>query len=122
MEYASLVWMGASSTHLNTLDRVQQRVECIINSGQQSRTSRRLQQLSHRRDVSAAACIYRIHTTECPSTLSELLPQAITRRSNTRLNSLLPTHALALPLPPGVRAHNTLTDIDRSFMNRGVNL
>ena len=63
-----------------------------------------------------------MHTTECPSTLSELLPQAITRRSNTRLNSLLPTHALALPLPPGVRAHNTLTDFDRYFMNRGVNL
>lgn len=68
MEYAPLVWMGAASSHLLKLDKVQRRALHII--GPQTL----LPSLSVRRTVSAMTYLYKLQCIDGPPQLLALIP------------------------------------------------
>ena len=68
LEYAHLVWMGATRTHLQQLDRVQRRALHILGPGVV------LQSLQARRMVGALTYIYKLMCMDGPSTLRSLVP------------------------------------------------
>ena len=77
MEYSSLAWMGAASTHLNKLDSVQARaIEIIGVSEEAASTDFNIKTLKHRRNVASATLMYKMRTDYCPEKLIELCPSS----------------------------------------------
>ena len=71
LEYAPLVWKGASASNLAQLDKVQRKAMKIIGPGVL------LQSLAVRRMVSALAYIYKLHCLTGPPQLVALLPNRL---------------------------------------------
>ena len=63
MEYSPLTWGGAAPTHLGILDKMQRRVERLINGDDRESN---LQSLQHRRDVAGLTAIYKIQERDVP--------------------------------------------------------
>jgi len=78
MEYAPLIWMGAASSHLSRLDRVQARAEKIIGA------SVTLPSLGSRRTMAALSYIYKLHTVTTPPQLPRILPAPLSPPRNPR--------------------------------------
>ena len=68
LEYAPLVWMGAASSHLARLDRVQKRAMAIIGPGAL------LQSLCHRRIVSGLVYLHKLQCIPGPPQLTAMIP------------------------------------------------
>ena len=68
LKYAPLVWMGAASSHLARLDRVQKRAMAIIGPGAL------LQSLCHRRIVSGLVYLYKLQCIPGPPQLIAIIP------------------------------------------------
>ena len=58
MEFSPLTWVGAASTHMELLNKVQRRAERIIYGDQNENTN--FDTLQHRRDVAGLSVIYKI--------------------------------------------------------------
>ena len=81
LEYAPLIWIGASSSHLSRLDRVQHRALGIIGPGAI------LPSLAIRRTVAALACLYKLQVITGPPQLLEVLPARRQQSANPRTRS-----------------------------------
>ena len=68
LKYATLVWMGAASSHLALFDRVQKRGMAIIGPGAL------LQSLCHRRIVSGLVYLYKLQCIPRPPQLTAMIP------------------------------------------------
>ena len=68
LEYCPLVWMGAASSHLAKLDKVQQRAMRMIGPGTL------LPSLEIRRTVAALSYLYKLQYITGPSQLTDLVP------------------------------------------------
>lgn len=71
MEYLSPIWMGASQSDLNKLDRINARACKLIGS----KVSGSLQTLHHRRGVASFCMMYRMTHNIAPAPLQALCPQ-----------------------------------------------
>ncbi|KAI8485838.1 hypothetical protein Bbelb_363900 [Branchiostoma belcheri] len=130
MEYASLCWMSAPATSLGLLDSVQRRALKIIGTNEQeARLTLNIPSLQHRRQVAAAALLYKMHTDTCPAGLKTMLTKPYTFRRTTRTSLAMPTHALAQPVSrtgrtfihTGVQIWNQLPDtIVGNIYNNGL--
>ncbi|KAI8480817.1 hypothetical protein Bbelb_414520 [Branchiostoma belcheri] len=116
MEYASLCWMSAPATSLGLLDSVQRRALKIIGTNEQeARLTLNIPSLQHRRQVAAAALLYKMHTDTCPAGLKTMLPKPYTFRRTTRTSLAMPTHALAQPV-------SRTSSTGRTFIHSGVQI
>ncbi|KAI8484255.1 hypothetical protein Bbelb_380400 [Branchiostoma belcheri] len=69
----------------------------------------------HRRQVAAAALLYKMHTDSCPAGLKTMLPKPYTLRRTTRTSLAMPTHALAQPV-------SRTSSTGRTFIHSGVQI
>ena len=111
MEHACLSWMSASPTVLNQLDSIEQKALKIIGVNQATAcTEVALPSLQHRREVAAVTVLYKMHTSNCPRDLQELLPCPYTSASSS-----MPNHALAMP-------HAKTSTLDRTFLHSAIRI
>ncbi|KAI8511965.1 hypothetical protein Bbelb_110650 [Branchiostoma belcheri] len=116
MEYASLCWMSAPVTSPVLLDSVQRRALKIIGTDEQeARLTLNILSLQHRRQVAAAALLYKMHTDTCPAGLKMLLPKPYTLRRTTRTSLAMPSHALTQPV-------SRTSSTGRTFIHTGVKI
>lgn len=93
MEYCPTVWMGATATHLSTLDSIQQRASKIIGP------AARLPSLSSRREVKALSYLYKLHCPETHAALKTMRPPRLVlddSRSQTRSRRAIRAHPCPL--------------------------
>ena len=86
LEYCPLVWMGAASSHLAKLDKVQQRAMRMIGRGTL------LPSLEIRRTVAALSYLYKLQFITGPSQLTDLVPPfagPVSQPPKTRHQSLV---------------------------------
>lgn len=81
LEYAPLVWLSATDTHLKRLDRVQKRAMTIIGPGTL------LQSLGARRTVAGLSFLYKLHCIPGPQQLTAMLPPPAEPIRNARTRS-----------------------------------
>eukprot|EP00117_Sycon_ciliatum_P006569 scpid70576/ scgid6250/ Probable RNA-directed DNA polymerase from transposon X-element; Reverse transcriptase len=96
LEYAPLVWMGAASSHLARLDRVQKRAMAIIGPGAL------LQSLCHRRIVSGLVYLYKLQCIPGPPQLTAMIPPPANHVEARRTRS---------QPPPGQQHHVQLQQV-----------
>lgn len=109
LEYAPLVWMSATDTHLKRLDRVQKKAMRIIGPGTL------LQSLSARRTVAGLSYLYKLHSVPGPPQLTAMVPPPAPLILNARTRTQLDRRArhnfqLQSPLPT-----NSPNYLQRSF-------
>ena len=74
MEYSPLVWSSCPPSYLRILDKIQERVQRLVNSKTQNEYPIRFQSLKHRRNVSGLCVFYKIHIKKSPHLTSLTLP------------------------------------------------
>ncbi|KAI8489115.1 hypothetical protein Bbelb_331000 [Branchiostoma belcheri] len=80
---------------------------------QETRWALNIPSLQHRRQVAAAALLYKMHTDTCPAGLKTMLPKPYTLRRTTRTSLAMPSHA-----QPVFRTSST----GRTFIHTGVQI
>lgn len=100
LEYADILWAGASDTDLSKLDKLQsEAIRCITGATANSslqllREETMWQSLSERRDYHCLQFMFKLTKGEGPRYLSTLLPQAVGEKTHYSLRS---RHNLSIP-------------------------
>ncbi|KAI8502152.1 hypothetical protein Bbelb_197400 [Branchiostoma belcheri] len=90
-------------------------LKIIGTNEQEARLTLNIPSLQHRRQVAAAALLYKMHTDTCPAGLKTMLPKPYTFRRTTRTSLAMPTHALAQPV-------SRTSSTGRTFIHSGVQI
>jgi hypothetical protein len=77
LEYASNVWMGADTSHLKKLDKIQERALKIMQITKSERKKYKIHPLEERREINALTTLYKMHLKSCPTLLKKLLPSPL---------------------------------------------
>ena len=109
IEYASSVWIDATTTSLAQLDSIQNRAKRVISLPSNEYEDHRIQPLSHRRAVWAANLFYRMFYKEAPELLCQLMPDI--HVYDPRLRRSVRSHDLAVEVP-----RSNLVSHARSFL------
>lgn len=96
VEYASLVWSSCPPSHLQLLDKVQERMLRLVNSKRPENQPMLFQALQHRRDVSGLCALYKVQVRELPQLASLRLEKTVTR-VNTREYQRRHEHEVQVP-------------------------
>ena len=93
MEYCCHVWAGASSCHLDLLDKLQKRICRIVGPS----LAASLEPLAHRRNVASLSLFYRYYFGRSSSELTQLVPLPFSRGRSTRYSDRL--HDISVSIP-----------------------
>ena len=93
MEFCCHVWAGASSCHLELLDKLQKRICRTVGPS----LAASLEPLTHRRNVASLSLFYRYYFGRCSSELDQLVPLPFSRGRSTRYSDRLHDFSVTIP-------------------------
>ena len=92
IEYCCLVWVGAPSSYLELLGKLQKRICRIVGPS----LADSLEPLA-RRNVTSLSLFYRYYFGRCSSELAQLVPLPFSRERSTRYSDILHNFSVTIP-------------------------
>ena len=93
MEYCCHVWFGATSCHLELLDKLQKRICKTVGPS----LAASLEPLAYHRNVASLSLFYRYYFGRCSSELAQLVPLPFSLGRSTRYSDRLHDFSVTIP-------------------------